>query len=42
LVCERILPKFHQPRAYVRISHIPLTPTGKPARREAEILARTY
>ena len=38
-VCERILPKFHQPRAYVHVDHIPLTPTGKPARREAALLA---
>ena len=38
-VCERFLPKFHQPRAYVHVDHIPLTPTGKPARREAEKLA---
>ena len=39
-VCERILPKYHHPRAYVHVSHIPLTATGKPARREAEKLAR--
>ena len=39
-VCERILPKFHQPRAYVHVTRIPLTRTGKPARREAEELAR--
>ena len=38
-VCERILPKFHQPRAYVHVDHIPLTPTGKPARSEAALLA---
>ena len=39
-VCERILPKYHHPRAYVHVSHIPLTATGKPARREAEKLAK--
>ncbi len=39
-VCRRILPKFHQPRAYVHVEHIPLTETGKPARRQAERLAR--
>ena len=38
-ICERILPKFHQPRAYFHVSHIPLTATGKPARHEAERLA---
>ena len=31
-VCERILPKYHQPRAYLHVDHIPLTETGKPAR----------
>ena len=34
--CERILPKFYQPRVYLHVSHIPLTATGKPARHEAE------
>jgi O-succinylbenzoic acid--CoA ligase len=37
-VCERILPRFHRPRAYLHVSHIPLTATGKPARHEAELL----
>jgi len=36
--CERILPKFYQPRVYLHVSHIPLTATGKPARHEAEQL----
>ena len=35
-VCQRVLPKYHQPRAYVHIDHIPLTETGKPARQQAE------
>ena len=39
-VCERILPKYHQPRAYLHVSQIPLTETGKPSRYEAEKLAR--
>ena len=39
-VCECILPPFHQPRAYLHVSHIPLTATGKPARHEAELLAK--
>ena len=38
-VCEHILPKYHQPRAYVHVGHIPLTETGKPARKEAQRLA---
>ena len=39
-ICERVLPKYHHPRAYVHVVHIPLTATGKPARREAERLAQ--
>ena len=39
-VCERILPKYHQPRVYLHIPHIPLTETGKPARKEAETMAK--
>jgi len=35
-VCESHLPKYHQPRAYVHVSQIPLTATGKPARKIAE------
>jgi O-succinylbenzoic acid--CoA ligase len=31
-VCERVLPKFHQPRAYMHVDQIPLTATGKPQR----------
>ena len=39
-VCERMLPKYHQPRDYIQIDHIPYTATGKPARKEAELLAK--
>ena len=35
-VCERILPKYHQPRVYLHVTHIPLTETGKPARQKAK------
>ena len=38
-VCERILTKYHQPRVYLHVNRIPLTETGKPARREAERMA---
>ena len=31
-VCERVLPKFHRPRAYMHVDQIPLTATGKPQR----------
>lgn len=35
-VCERILPKYHQPRVYLHVDLIPLTETGKPARQKAK------
>ena len=38
LVCERVLAKYHQPKVYLHIDHIPLTETGKPARRAAQLL----
>ena len=37
--CEAVLPKFQRPKAYVHVGEIPLTETGKPARRQAELLA---
>ena len=39
-ICEKHLPKYHQPTAYSHVDQIPLTETGKPARKKAEILAR--
>ena len=39
-VCEAVLPKYQRPKAYVHVSEIPLTETKKPARRQAEVLAR--
>ena len=38
-VCQRVLPRYHQPRHYVHVDHIPLTATGKPARQQARQLA---
>ena len=38
-VCQQVLPKFWQPRRYLHIDRIPLTATGKPARKEAEAMA---
>ena len=38
--CEAVLPKYQRPKAYVHVSEIPLTETGKPARRQAEELAK--
>lgn len=39
LVCERVLSKYYQPRLCLHVARVPLTETGKPARREAERLA---
>ena len=38
--CEAVLPKYQRPRVYIHVSQIPLTETGKPARRQAELLAK--
>ena len=40
-VCERVLAKYHRPRIVLHVSRIPLTPTGKPARKQAEQLAQS-
>lgn len=39
-VCERVLPKFHLPRHYLHVDHLPLTETGKPARQQAARIAQ--
>ena len=39
-VCRRVLPRYWQPRAYMHVERIPLTQTGKPARRQAENMAK--
>ena len=39
-VCEAVLPKYQRPKVYVHVSEIPLTETKKPARRQAEELAK--
>ena len=39
-VCERVLPKYWQPRHFVLVDRLPMTETGKPARAEAERLAQ--
>ena len=38
--CEAVLPKYQRPKVYVHVSEIPLTETKKPARRQAEELAK--
>lgn len=39
-VCERVLPKYHLPRHYLHVNHLPLTETGKPARQQAARIAQ--
>ena len=33
-ICEQVLPKYHQPKVYLHVNQIPLTETGKPARKK--------
>jgi O-succinylbenzoic acid--CoA ligase len=40
-VCAQVLPKYNQPKAYLHVDKIPLTATGKPARKEAENIAKS-
>ena len=39
-ICEKYLPKYHIPKVYLHVDKIPFTETGKPARKEAEVIAR--
>ena len=41
-ICKQELPRFWQPRHYICVAHIPLTETGKTARKEAERIAFTH
>ena len=38
-ICEKNLPKYHIPKVYLHVDKIPLTETGKPARKIAETIA---
>lgn len=38
-VCQHVLPKYWQPRSCLHVNQLPMTETGKPARKEAEHLA---
>ena len=40
-VCAQVLPRYHQPKAYLHVDKIPLTETGKPARKQAEDIAKS-
>ena len=39
-ICQQVLPKYHQPKVYLHVNQIPLTETGKPARKRVEELAK--
>ena len=39
-VCQRVLPRYWQPRDYVHTDQVPMTETGKPARKQAEQLVQ--
>lgn len=41
-ICESVLPKYLQPKQYIKVSNIPLTPTGKPARDTARKICETF
>ena len=38
-ICREVLPKYWQPRRILTVTQLPMTPTGKPARHEAQQLA---
>lgn len=40
-VCAQVLSKYHQPKVYLHVDKIPLTETGKPARKEVEEIAKS-
>ena len=40
-VCMNALPRYWVPRHYLHVDHLPMTETGKIAREETELLART-
>lgn len=40
-ICQQVLPKYWQPKCYAHIDVLPMTETGKPARKEAEKYALT-
>ena len=39
-LCHEVLPKYWQPRTCLTVGRLPLTATGKPARKEAERMAQ--
>ena len=41
-VCQRVLPKYWQPRRYLHVDALPMTETGKPARHQAQQLCMNH
>ena len=41
-VCRSVLPKYWLPRHILTVSRLPMTPNGKPARHEAQLLAASF
>jgi len=41
-VCQRVLPKYWQPRCYLHVDALPMTETGKPARHLAQQLCLNH
>lgn len=41
-VCRRVLPRYWQPKNYIPTAALPMTATGKPARKKAEQYAAEY
>ena len=41
-VCQRVLPKYWQPRCYLHVDALPMTETGKPARHQAQQLCMNH
>ena len=39
-ICRQVLPRYWQPRRIVTVPRLPMTATGKPARKEAEQMAK--
>lgn len=38
-ICRKVLPKYKRPHIYIKVSELPMTETGKPARKEALLIA---
>ena len=38
-ICCRVLPCYWQPKHYITVAAVPMTETGKPARKRAEEMA---